>query len=84
MDPAGILMLQSLHEIFDILGTPFECISFFSELFFGPGPMKDAIQVQKKTPVVIPVKFNIPSDEMYFFHAMVAAGIKSKTIKMIT
>ena len=52
MDPAGILMLQSLREVFDEMNLEIESVHFEKEKL-GPDKLKSALQNEpKKCPVV--------------------------------
>ena len=53
MDPEGILMLNSIREIFDLLGLHFESMQFVPEKFDTQRSIIDAINRKRKTPVIV-------------------------------
>ena len=81
MDPEGILMLNSIREIFDLLGIDFESMKFVPEEFPTQEAIIDAIKNQRKCPVIVGTMFDFPTRSVVCRHAMVAAGIKTETVK---
>ena len=75
-DEAGIRMLDSICEIFDILGIRFESIGFYYDEYKQFKQMVAAIETGKCPVIGVPTS--------YFYqggngsHAMVATGIKNK------
>ena len=82
MDPKGILMLNSIREIFDIVGISFESMKFVDEQFDNERLIIDAINIQKKCPAITGAKFDFSTRPVTVdcAHVMVAAGVKSETI----
>ena len=82
MDPKGILMLNSIREIFDIAGISFESMKFVDEKFDNERSIIDAINIEKKCPAIVGAKFNFLTRPVTVecAHVMVAAGVKSETI----
>ena len=80
VDPAGLLMLESIREIFYTAQIRFELINFIAEEINGPNDMIHCIENERKTPVVAPLRFCPPMINLFGFHAMVATGIKSEVI----
>ena len=82
MDPKGILMLNSIREIFDIVGISFESMKFVDEKFDNERSIIDAINIQKKCPAITGAKFDFSTRPVTVdcAHVMVAAGVKSETI----
>ena len=76
VDEAGIKMLDSIREIFDILGIDFETIQFNCIAFNNERDLIDAIK-NGKCPVVGVLKEYYSSDKNGS-HAMVATGIKEE------
>ena len=76
VDEAGIKMLDSIREIFDILGIDFETIQFNWIAFNNERDLIDAIK-NGKCPVVGVLKEYYSSDTNGS-HAMVATGIKEE------
>ena len=79
MDPEGILMLNSIREIFDLLGVDFESMQFVSEKF-DYSSIIDAINNQKKCPAIVGAKFDFSTGSVDA-HVMVATGIKTETVQ---
>ena len=84
MDPKGILMLNSIREIFDLLGLSFESIQFVSEKFNTERSIIVAINNQKKCPAIVGAKFDFSTGSIDCAHVMVAAGVKSETVGSLT
>ena len=82
VDPSGIYMLQSIRNIFDELNVPFESVKLIKETFYTHNDLINAIQTEKKCPVLLVAKFNMNfnSVQIESVHAMVATGIKSEII----
>ena len=76
MDPAGISMLNSIRQIFDILNIPFNSINFVAEQF-DQTTIINEINVNKKCPVITAANFSVSPP---LVHAMVATGVKSDSI----
>ena len=76
MDPAGISMLNSIRQIFDILNIPFNSINFVAEQF-DQTTIINGIIVSKKCPVITAANFSVSPP---LVHAMVATGVKSDSI----
>ena len=68
MDDAGLLMLDSVREIFDILEIPFESVRFNCEKYKKYEDLVQATFVERKCPII-----EFPGDETS--HVMVATGI---------
>ena len=68
MDDAGLLMLDSVREIFDILEIPFESIKFNCETYKKYEDLVQATFVERKCPII-----EFPEGETS--HVMVATGI---------
>ena len=82
MDPKGILMLNSIREIFDLLGLSFESMQFVSEKFNTQRSIIDAINNQKKCPAIVGAKFDFSTSPVTIdAHVMVAAGVKTDIIR---
>ena len=75
-------MLQSVRNIFDELNVPFESIKLIKETFLTHNDLINAIQTEKKCPVLLAAKLNMNSSSILIesVHAMVATGIKSEII----
>ena len=75
-------MLNSIREIFDIAGIPFESMKFVQEKFDNQNSIIDAINHQKKSPAIVGAKIDFSSRPFTVecVHVMVAAGVKSKTV----
>ena len=82
MDPQGILMLNSIREIFDIAGISFESMLFIEAKFDDQNSIIDAIDNQKLCPAIVGAKFDFSTRPVTVdcVHVMVAAGVKSETI----
>ena len=80
MDPEGILMLNSIREIFDLLGIEFESIQFVSEQFDNQTSIIDAINNQRKCPAIVGAIHDISTGSVDA-HVMVAAGVKTETVQ---
>ena len=78
MDPEGILMLNSIREIFDLLGIHFESMKFVPEKFDTQRSIFDAINNQRKCPVIVGAMFDFSTGSVDA-HVMVAAGVKTET-----
>jgi len=68
MDDAGLLMLDSVREIFDILEIPFESVRFNCEKYKKYEDLVQATFVERKCPII-----EFPGDVTS--HVMVATGI---------
>ena len=79
MDPEGILMLNSIREIFDLLGIDFESMQFVSEKI-DYSSIIDAINNQKKCPAIVGAQYDFSTGSVDA-HAMVAAGVKTETVQ---
>ena len=80
MDPEGILMLNSIREIFNLLRLSFQSMQFVPEKFDSQTSIIDAIHNQKKCPAIVGAKFDFSSGSVDA-HVMVATGIKTKTVQ---
>ena len=81
MDPEGILMLNSIRGIFDLLGIDFESMKFVSEKFDTQRSLIDTINRKRKCPVIVGAKFDFSTSPVTIdAHAMVAAGVKIETV----
>ena len=80
MDPEGILMLNSIRKIFDLLGIDFESMKFVPEKFNTQKSIIDAINNQRKCPAIVGAMYDISTGSVDA-HAMVAAGIKTETVQ---
>ena len=76
MDPAGIFMLNSIRQIFEILDIPFNSMNFVAE-HFDQTTIINEINVNKKCPVITAANFSVSPP---LVHAMVATGVKSDSI----
>ena len=73
MDPAGIRMLGSIQEVFDVLGINLESVQF-EKLSFGADEIEQALTGEPiKCPVVTAYQWDEDS-ETHAIHAMVAEG----------
>ena len=73
MDPAGILMLGSIREVFDMLGIDLASVKF-EKLQFGPDGIIPALTGQPmKCPVVTAFKWG-KDGKTHAVHAMIAIG----------
>ena len=52
MDEAGLFMLDSVREIFDILGLEFESVKFDYEQYCDTKKLNWAVIFEKKCPIV--------------------------------
>ena len=79
MDPQGILMLNSIREIFDIAGISFESMKFVDEKFDNERSIINAINIEKKCPAIAGAKFDFSTRPVTVdcVHVMVAAGVKT-------
>ena len=80
MDPEGILMLNSIREIFDLLGLNFESMKFVPEKIDTQISIIDAINRQRKCPAIVGAKFDFSTGAVDA-HVMVAAGVKTETVQ---
>ena len=80
MDPEGILMLNSIREIFDLLGLHFESMQFVPEKFDTQTSIIDAINYQQKCPAIVGAIYDFSTGSVAA-HAMVAAGVKTETVQ---
>lgn len=80
MDPAGIFMLNSIRQIFEILNIPFDSMNFVAE-HFDHTTIINEINVNKKCPVITAANFAVSPP---LVHAMVATGVKSDWILATT
>ena len=76
MDPAGIFMLNSIRQIFEILDIPFNSMNVVAEQF-DQTTIINEINVNKKCPVITAANFSVSPP---LVHAMVATGVKSDWI----
>ena len=73
MDPAGILMLGSIREVFDVLGIDLASVQF-EKLQFGPDGIIKALDGEpKKCPVVTAFQWD-EDGKTHAVHAMIAIG----------
>ena len=73
MDPAGILMLGSIREVFDVLAFDLESVKF-EKISIGPDEIIPALTGQpKKCPVVTAFQWD-DNSETHAVHAMIAIG----------
>ena len=82
MDPQGILMLNSIREIFNIAGISFESMLFIDAKNNDQNSIIDAIVNQKLCPAIVGAKYDFSKHPVTVdcVHVMVAAGVKSETI----
>ena len=83
MDPKGILMLNSIREIFDMAGISFESMKFVDEKFDNGQSIINAINIQRKCPAITVYNFDFsknPLGDYVGAHAMVASGVKPELI----
>ena len=80
MDPQGILMLNSIREIFDIAGISFESMLFIEAKFNDQNSIIDAIDNQRLCPAIVGAKFNFSTGSIDCIHVMIASGVKSETV----
>ena len=76
-DDAGIRMLDSIREIFDILNIEFESIGFKLIEYKNFQELTDAIN-NKKCPIIDVLQKYLYSEDINGSHAMVATGIKNE------
>ena len=76
-DEAGIRMLDSIREIFDILGFDSDSVGFKYVEYKNSNELTTALK-SGKCPVVEVLRKYLYSSEEYGSHAMVATGIKVK------
>ena len=80
MDPKGILMLNSIREIFENIGIDFDSMSFVVQKFSEPRMIIRAINNQRKCPAIVGAKFDFSAGSVDA-HVMVAAGVKTETVQ---
>ena len=80
MDPKGILMLNSIREIIEIIGIDFDSMNFVVQKFSEPRMIIRAINNQRKCPAIVGAKFDFSTGSVDA-HVMVAAGIKTETVQ---
>ena len=80
MDPKGILMLNSIRGIFDLLGIDFESMQFVSDKFDTQTSIIDAINNQRKCPAIVGANFDFSTGSVDA-HVMVAAGVETETVQ---
>ena len=80
MDPKGILMLNSIREIFEIIGIDFDSMRFVVQKFSEPRMIIRAINDQRKCPAIVGAQFDFSIGSVDA-HVMVATGIKTETVK---
>ena len=76
MDPAGIYMLNSIRQIFEILDISFDSMNLVAE-HYDQTTIINEINVNKKCPVITAADFSVSPP---LIHAMVATGVKSDSI----
>ena len=76
MDPKGILMLNSIREIIEIIGIDFDSMNFVVQKFSEPRMIIRAINNQRKCPAIVGAKFDFSTGSVDA-HVMVAAGVKT-------
>ena len=76
MDPAGIFMLNSIRQIFEILDISFNSKNPVAEQF-DQTTIINEINMKKKCPVITAANFSVSPP---LVHAMVATGVKSDSI----
>ena len=73
MDPAGILMLGSIREVFDVLGIDLESVKL-DKLSFGADEIIPALTGKpKKCPVVTAYQWD-EDGKTHAVHSMIAIG----------
>ena len=77
LDEAGILMLDSIREIFDILDFKFQSVRFNLIEYNSDNKLTNAIN-NGKCPVVDVLKTYLYSSEEEGSHVMVATGIRNQ------
>ena len=80
MDPKGILMLNSIREIFEITGIDFDSMSFVVQKLSEPRMIIRAINNQRKCPAIVGAQFDYSTGSVDA-HVMVAAGVKTETVQ---
>ena len=80
LDVKGILMLNSVREIFDLVGIDFESMQFVSEKIEKKSII-DAINNQRKCPAIVAAMYDFSTRSFYNGHIMVAAGVKTETVQ---
>ena len=70
MDDAGLLMLDSVREIFDILEIPFESVKFNCEMYKTLNDLIQATFVERKCPII-----EFPPSDYETSHVMVSTGV---------
>ena len=80
MDPKGILMLNSIREIFEIIGIDFDSMRFIVQKFSEPRMIIRAINNQRKCPAIVGAQFDCSTGSVNA-HVMVAAGIKTEIVQ---
>ena len=80
MDPKGILMLNSIREIFESIGIDFDSMRFIVQNFSEPRMIIRAINNQRKCPAIVGAQFDFLTGSVNA-HVMVAAGIKTETVQ---
>ena len=73
-------MLNSVREIFDLVGIDFETTSLILEKFDTQKSIIHAID-KRKCPAIVGGKFDLSSGTLYCAHAMVATGVKTETVQ---
>ena len=82
MDPEGILMLNSIREIFDLACITFDSMHFVSEKYNQSATIINAINNERKCPAIVGAQFDFTTRPVTVeAHIMVAAGVKSTTIR---
>ena len=77
LDEAGILMLDSIREIFDILDFKFQSVRFNLIEYNSDNKLTNAIN-NGKCPVIDVLKTYLYSSEEEGSHVMVATGIRNQ------
>ena len=80
MDPIGILMLNSIREIFEITGIDFDSMSFVVQKLSEPRMIIRAINNQRKCPAIVGAQFDYSTGSVDA-HVMVAAGVKTENVQ---
>ena len=73
-------MLNSIREIFDLVGLSFESMQFVPEKFDTQTAIIDAINNQRKCPAIVGAMFDFSTGSVDA-HVMVAAGVKTETVQ---
>ena len=79
LDVKGILMLNSVREIFDLVGIDFETTSLILEKFDTQKSIIHAID-KRKRPAIVGAKIDLLSGTVWCTHAMVATGVKTEHV----